>query len=838
MGEVYRARDDRLGRDVAVKVLLAFYSADPDRLRRFEQEAHTAGMLNHPNILAIYDIGTHEGSPYLVTELLEGETLRERLGGEALSPRKAIDYALQIANGLAAAHDKLIVHRDLKPENLVLTRDGRVKILDFGLAKLTQPEAAPGSSAANAPTASPTEPGVVLGTMGYMSPEQVRGRPTDQRSDLFAFGAILYEMLSGQRAFRGESPVETMHAILKSEPSGLAVSPALERIVRHCLEKNAEERFQSARDIAFNLEALATLTSSSAAPPPAIRASRRPVHWAAAGVALLAVTFLAGRKTGFVAGEKSRAAPSYRQLTFRRGVISSARFAPDGQTIVYTAAWDGNPTEIYSTRREFPESRSLGLVRAGLTAMSSAGEMAVVVGGTQAGFPAPLGYGALARAPLAGGSPREILEGVSWADWSPDGKQLAVVHLAEGKIRLEFPIGKVLYETAGNVSYPRISPSGDRIAFFDHPIRADNRGSVAIVDLAGKKNTLSTGWAAETGLVWSRQNPDEIWFTATPKGGGLALHGVTTRGDQRLITQGPGGMVLEDISQDGRALIRRDNFRRAVFGLAPGASQERDLSWFDNSRGFDLSADGKLLLFEEESEVTGPNYAVCLRKTDGSPPVRLGEGTPRSLSPDGKWALATHPNTPGLFLLPTGAGDPKQVKTDPLQDFFGRASWFPDSKRIAFAAREPGGRRRCWAQNIVDGGQKPQPITSEEEIFACSISPDGKLVATFAPDGKAALVPLDGGSPRPVSGLMPGDIPIQWTSDGRSWYLARFERATASIYRFELATGQRKLWKQITVPDRAGLERIGNVVVTPDGSSYAYTYIRVLSDLYLVEGLK
>src|SRR5438876_980229 len=283
MGEVYRARDTRLGRDVAVKVLPETFSADLDRLRRFEQEARAAGVLNHPNILAIYDVGTHDGSPYVVSELLEGETLRDRLRGAAFPTRKAVEYAIQIARGLGAAHEKGIIHRDLKPENLFITRDSRMKILDFGLAKLTQPRPAD-TSQTQAPTVAlnpdDTEPGVVMGTAGYMSPEQVRGQKVDHRADIFSFGAILYEMLTGKRAFHRESTADTISAILKEHPPDLSetnqrISPALERLVNHCLEKNPEERFHSARDLAFALEALSgstgvstqTVTIPALAPP-------------------------------------------------------------------------------------------------------------------------------------------------------------------------------------------------------------------------------------------------------------------------------------------------------------------------------------------------------------------------------------------------------------------------------------------------------------------------------------------------------------------------------------------------------------------------------------------
>src|SRR5437762_12504757 len=299
VGEVYRARDTRLGRDVAVKVLPSTFSADADRLHRFEQEACAAGALNHPNILIVHDVGTHDGAPYVVSELLEGETLRHRISGAAPVQRRVIDSALQIAHGLAAAHEQGIVHRDLKPDNIFITKDGRVKILDFGIAKLTQAEGT--RSQTDIPTRRVnTDPGVVMGTVGYMSPEQVRGQAVDHRSDIFSFGAILYEMLSGRRAFHGESAADTMSAILKEDPPDLSdtnqnISPALERLVNHCLEKSPESRFHSARDLAFALEAISgssaafnqTITAMTSVPARA--RIRKQLPWLVSALLVLAL---------------------------------------------------------------------------------------------------------------------------------------------------------------------------------------------------------------------------------------------------------------------------------------------------------------------------------------------------------------------------------------------------------------------------------------------------------------------------------------------------------------------------------------------------------------------
>src|SRR5512143_4142180 len=365
MGEVYRAKDPRLGREVAVKVLPASFSNDADRLRRFEQEARAAGLLNHPNITAVYDIGSHDGAPYVVSEFLEGETLRAALAGGHLSARKAIDHAIQLAQGLAAVHDKGIVHRDLKPENVFVTKDGRVKILDFGLAKLTHAEQG-GSAVTNLPTATgATEPGVVLGTLGYMSPEQGKGKPADARSDIFSFGAILYEMLSGQRAFQADSAAETMSAILREDPPDLSVTnqslpPGIDRILRHCLEKNPEQRFQSARDLAFDLGALSDVSAAGrlspmAGPEPRAAKTRLPVIAIAAALLLAAGTLAAGYFLGLRKGTSPP--PAFRQLTFRRGAIWGARLGADGKSVLYTASWEGKPTEIYVSHPESPDPR-------------------------------------------------------------------------------------------------------------------------------------------------------------------------------------------------------------------------------------------------------------------------------------------------------------------------------------------------------------------------------------------------------------------------------------------------------------------------------------------------
>jgi len=837
MGEVYRARDPRLGREVAVKVLPASFSQDADRLRRFEQEARAAGLLNHPNITSVFDIGTHDGAPYVVTELLEGETLRSRLAAGALAPRKALDYAIQIARGLAAAHEKGIVHRDLKPENLFVTKDGRVKILDFGLAKLKQPEAG-GEPETNLPTGTMgTEPGVVLGTMGYMSPEQVRGKAADARSDIFSFGAILHETLSGRRAFQGDTAADTITAILTKEPPDLSatnqdVHPGLDRIIRHSLEKNPEERFQSARDLAFDLEALSGTSTAVAVPVGTAPTDRKRRLLSI----LVPAALVIGVAAGILAGRKmfEREPPGFHQLTFRRGEISSARFAPDGQTILYAAAWDGKPVEVFLNRRERPESRPFGLSGVDVLAISRSGEMAVSLDRHVSGpF---IRSGTLAQLGVAGGgAPRPILEDVQFADWSPDSASLAVVREVGSQRQLEFPIGKVLYQTDGWISHPRVSPNGDFVAFLDHPTWGDDGGTAAVVDRSGKKRTLSELFATAQGLAWSAAG-DEVWFTAAPYGFNRGLYATTLSGRQRLLSRVTGNLTLQDVSHDGVALVSHDVLRAGTLCLPPGEQKELDLSWLDWSIGQSLSPNGRLIVISESGEGGGIGYSVYIRGTDGSPAVRLGEGSGGALSPDAKWVLAiVRPTTDAqIVVYPTGAGERKTLSREGLR--VQSVNWTPDGRRIVFAGNEEGRGVRVYVRDI-DGG-KPRAVSPEGyRPYPEAVSPDGRHVPARGPDRKLYLYPLEGGEPTVLVGLTTQDRTVGWSADGRSLYVHRRE-APVRVYRYDVATGQKQHWKELMPADAAGVAEVVRVFPTPEGKAYAYSYIRVLSDLYLVEGLK
>ncbi len=668
MGEVYRARDLRLGRDVAVKMLLSSFAADADRLRRFEQEAKAVALLNHPAILQIYDTGIHEGMPFLVMELLEGETLRARMKTKPLSLRKVLELGQQIAQGLAAAHEKGLTHRDLKPENIFITRDERAKILDFGLAKLRSPQTGDTDVTRGDHTLPmETKVGMVVGTVGYMSPEQVNGRPADPRSDIFAFGVILWEMVSGKRPFPGDSAVEIMHAILKDDPPelppGLPLPPSLHRTLLRCLEKDPRDRFQSAQDLAFELENVllgATSVSRSAWRPTLWRRWRfRPLF--AAGLAGLLV--LCGTALWLGRELAHREPPTLHRLTYRTGEIQSARFAPEGQSFVYSLRGSDEPGQLWLGRVEGLGARSLDLPRGTeILSIAATGEMALLLrpSGAASGSGILVPTGTLARAPLGGGAPREILEKVRSADWSPEGMNLAVVRVGEnGRQRLEYPIGRILFEAAAlnAIDCPKVSPRGDRVAFSEI-VSAGNQ-SLSVVDRKGRREVLARGEIQS--LAWS---PDgrELLFTLRLPEDRQELRMVTLSGRQRLVYSVLGRLAIRDVSPTGRVLLSHSMARRHLFLGQVSAGQERELSWLQSSKVADLTLDGKGILFAENREGAGPGGAY-FRRADGSEAVRLGDGDPLVLSPDGKWAVVrnlTHPGTE-LALLPTGPGEARRL---------------------------------------------------------------------------------------------------------------------------------------------------------------------------------
>jgi eukaryotic-like serine/threonine-protein kinase len=830
MGEVYRARDTRLGREVAVKVLLPEVSGDDSRRLRFEQEARSASALNHPNIVTVYDVGSVDSTIYLAMELVEGRTLREILAEGALPSRKMLDVGVQVAEGLAKAHEAGLVHRDLKPENLIVSKDGFVKILDFGLAKLTEPTSTDGLSVMQTIAGAPgTVPGTVMGTVGYMSPEQASGREVDFRSDQFSFGSILYELATGKRAFQRNTGAETLTAIIREEPEPVGQAnprvPAPVRwIVERCLAKEPEERFASTRDLARDLKSLRdhlSETSVSEVMPAAGPRRRGLPAWLVPAAALLLGAAVGIGALKVTEGRAPVSNTRMQRLTFKRGTVVSARFAPDGRSVVYAAAWEGKPVDLYTTRPESPESRSLGLPPASLLAVSPAGELAISLG-----WRPVLGWeslGTLARVALDGGAPREVLENVMDADWSPDGKELAVVREAGSSRRLEYPIGKVLYETVGWISHPRVSPDGSLVAVTDHPQRGDNLGRVLVLDRAGKKRL--EGPDAGTGLAWSKDGK-EVWYS------GATLGAVSLSGKDRNVANFMGFTTLEDVSRDGRALLLRANWRREIVALTGGETEARNLTWLDWSFPTAISADGKSVLFDEQNL---PAYLAYLRKTDGSPAVLLGKYHSIDLSPDGKWALVSDQAGKQLTLLPTGPGQSRTLPNGGLA--YQGSLFFPDGRRILSSANEPGRGSRLYMQDV--DGSKPRPISPEGVNFLPgSISPDGRTIAALGPERRIMLYPTEPGEPRPAQGFERDELPIRWTADGSAIWVFRQNEVPTKVYRVDMTTGGRTLWKELTPPDPAGVLTMGPILMTADGKSYVYSYRRTLDELFLVEGLR
>ncbi len=838
MGEVYRARDSRLRREVAVKTLPPSFAQDTDRLRRFEQEARVVGGLNHPNILAVYDTGTHNGSPYLVSELLEGQSLRQHMEGSSLPQRKAIDYGMQIARGLAAAHEKGVVHRDLKPDNIFVLNDGRIKILDFGLAKLFREEsfgsATPELQTVDHPQ-SGTTPGQVLGTVGYMSPEQVRGQATDHRTDIFALGAILYEMLTGKRAFKRDSSVETLNAILKEEPAELQevipnLTPGLDRVVRHCLEKNPAQRFQSASDIAFDLDTISS-QSGTGSRLTAVTDQRRS-HWKQAGAVLVMVLALAG--TYYAARDNSpRLSPHFHQLTFQRGSIYGAKFAPDGQSILYSAAWNGAPKQqVYTTRTDALMSRPIDLMDSEVLSISSKGEMAIRQKTDNNIIP----RGMLSVVPLTGGAPRELLGDVLQASWSQDGGSLAAVHIVGAECRLEYPIGKTILSTnTGDITDAAVSPDGKLVAFFDHPNFGDTRGYAAVVDLSGNAKRLTKEWSDLTGLAWSRSG-DEIWFTGSDAGINSALYAVNLSGRLRDLLHIPGRLHLFDISKEGQVLITNEATRQELYGRRMGQDRDLDLSWFDWTLGRSVSNDGQRAVLEEDGEGGGAEYTVFLRKTDGSPAIRLGSGMALDISPDGKWVASSGVKQPSpTVLLPTGAGQPMSLADGQLFHTGDGVRFLPDGKGVIIIATAAGKAPRTYIQML--DGSAPRSF-GPEGFRGTAVSPDGKSVVGRK-DNAFWMVPFAGDqTPQALPFVHADEVVLGWTSDNASIYVSDTSSTPVKVYVVDIKTGQRRLHHEHAPADLSGVSSIGAGRITPDGNFYTYNVGRTLSYLYVVEGLK
>jgi hypothetical protein len=844
MGEVYRVRDTRLDRTVAIKLLPSeLVNAPGRRVERFRNEALAIARITHPNICTLHDVGEDGSAIFLVMEYVDGTTLARRLEDGVLPLPLALRVAIQIAGALDHAHRHGVVHRDLKPANIMLTRDG-VKLLDFGLAKLKERDEQVPIDATRSERL--TEDGAIVGTVPYMAPEQIEGRDVDARTDIFSFGVVLFEMVSGRRPFAGDSRASLMAAIVTAEPPPLSSlqpqAPAsLERLILRCLAKDPDDRWQTARDLAAELRWIAEAGSSTTTAASGItRPPRRAALWGAVAGATLTAAVVAATVPSMW---PRPVVPEYQAVTYRRGVVSSARFTPDGQSFVYSASWEGLPYAAFLGRPGSPDARDLQLQDARIVSISRAGDMAMLFGpqNIQRAF----GVRTLASIPMAGGARRDMLTGVVDADWIPGTNSLAVVRDPGGSRpwTVEFPAGHTVHEARAAWSL-RVSPDGGRVAFFEGPAHFGGppEAMITVIDKSGHKSTVSRDLTA-LGLAWAPSGK-EVWFTATRPGqqGAPHLRAVSLSGVERALHHAPDWLMLHDISADGRILLSRNTIHVNITCKPAGDARERDLSWLLASSVRGLSRNGETLIFADPLYAVGPSsrHPMLFRRSmDGSPAVAIGEGDGGALSPDGQWALAISGGN--HVLLPTGAG---AVVTLPKGNVmrFGVGAWLGDSKRIVFTGDPGDDKPRGYLQEIPAG--IPRAITPDGVVLAgkAAVRDDnsilGRVGATWM------LFPIQGGEGQPVPALRPGDLPLQWSQDGRYVFtvdnIAGAARPPAAdVFRVELATGGRVLWKTLSPSDPVGVEHAREtVVITPDAQAYCYSYTRRLGDLFLVDGLK
>ncbi|MEO7134014.1 MAG: protein kinase, partial [Vicinamibacterales bacterium] len=857
MGEVYRATDTRLGRSVAIKVLPDSLARDTERLARLTREARVLATLNHPQIAAIYGIEEAGDVRALVLELVEGTTLADAVERRAFSIAEIMGIARQIAEALEAAHDKGIVHRDLKPGNIAITQDQVVKVLDFGLAKAVGTSGADREHSATDLAA--TREGMIVGTAAYMSPEQARGLTVDKRTDVWAFGCVLYELLTRTRAFSGRTTTDVFAAILEREPDWSrlpSATPAhVTRVLKRTLQKDAAQRL---RDIGDARIELASGADDGPAAPARSRLSR-PVAVAVGAIigaaALAAVVAWDRTLNGPVVA--SMPTPDFRQLTFRRGTIAMARFANDDKTLIYSAAWDGRVQETYTGTVDAPESRALDLPPGVLAAVSRKNELAVLLGcptDTMFGFC----KSTLATVPLAGGAPRALMKEVRFAEWSPTG-ELALVRASREGDRLEFPVGRLVHE-GGTLLFPRVDATGGRIAMATAPAgvtfrlsqqRTPDIGtagpvSLVVIDREGTKRTIPGTWPWITGIAWSPSG-DELWFSELRGRVGF-VHAITMDGRQRLLLRAPGSIRLHDVARDGSLLITQMAPRLVTMIKLPDQEVERPYSWFDTGLISELSADGRWALFTESGEAVAGKPTIYLRPTDGSTlPVRLGDGYGLALSSDAASVLSLLPSGQ-LAIVPTGAGESLTLARGDVEAYdTNYGAFFPGDRRILVYGRRRGEGLRAFVQDLPAGD--PRAITPDLDNNSYGvISPDGQWVvgSTAAADGALhMLYPVGGGGPQPIPGSRPDEPPIQWSADGSELFVRTFRTAEpgrrppeSSIFRVSLRTGNRRLWRTIRVTDTAGGGYPTGVMVTPDGRTFTYNYTQELHDLYLVTGVR
>jgi hypothetical protein len=848
MSRVFVAEEIALGRTVVLKVL-------PPELRpvlsvaRFEREVRVAARLQHPHIVPLLAAGHVGDVLYYTMPLVEGESLRTRLDRQYELPvTEATRLLRDVADALAHAHREGVVHRDIKPDNILLSH-GYAMVTDFGVARALD-EAATDVTV--------TRTGVAVGTPAYMAPEQAAAdTAVDHRADLYALGVVGYEILAGQAPFRGPTFQALVAAHFTQTPAPLrdarpSVPAELAAIVHCLLEKRPSDRYQTADEVVAALDRIASGSMPSLPPsapdasataaataagertgplPAAPGVSRRALLLGGAAVALAGAFgggILVGRRG------KAGASPAYQRLTFRRGMIRTARFGPDFQTVLYGALWDGDVCRVYSVRPESPESAPLPLPPAALLAASTSGELALALGTHLRGI---MTYGTLARVPLSGGAPRELHERVKYADWSPDGSELAIVRDVGDRDQLEFPAGTVLAvpdSPTGGFSFPRVSPAGDTVAVFELEAPQSLVGRVVIIDRSGTRRTESSRYFNVFGLAW---RGDAVWFTAADTRPLFrnAVYALQGSGAGRIVARVPGNTSLHDIAPDGRALIARTDDRSGLAVRVPGEPTERDLSWLDASILADISPDGRQILFTEFGVGGGPRESAYLRNTDGSAAVRLGDGRAHALSPDGRWAIVrSEARSPGFDVIPTGAGTAFRLERPGLTLLHVR--WLPDARQVVARARAGEEQARLYLLDVE--GSEVRPVTPADLAISggrWALSPDGTMVAV-ATGQRIEVFPIAGGSSRRVPGDTGTWSVVGWIESGI--LISERPEEGGSVFSLDPATGRRAPWADIQPRDPAGIMSLdlSTLVVTPDGRGYGYSWHRAMSDLYLVEG--
>jgi hypothetical protein len=845
MGEVWKAVDTTLDREVAIKVLPEAFSSDRERMARLEREAKVLAALSHTNIAGIYGFPEADGRTgggervrFLAMELARGEDLAQILARGPMPISEALDAARQIAAALEAAHASGIVHRDLKPANIKRTPDGQIKVLDFGLAKALEGAGASVASGATV-TSAGSVPGLIVGTASYMSPEQARGQAVDRRTDLWAFGCVLYEMLSGTRAFEGATVTDVLAAVVSSEPQWsrlpAATPAAVRRLLRRCLEKDVRKRLRDAGDASLLLEDNPEDMDAALRHDTAGRPAARPRWNSAIALALLAAGAIVGIAGGWWLAQRrtgaTTTAPSFKQLTFNRGMIRTARFASDGRTIVYGASWGGPPVKLYLARTESPETAPLAVPPAELLAISKSGEVAVSLGHSYYGW---MGEGTLARTSPLGGAPREVLQNIRSADWSPDESQLAVARHVTGGDQLEYPVGTVLDKTTGYFGDVRISPDGNSVAYADHPAWGDNRGNVAMVDRQGKKTILVPDLEAIQGLAWA-PGGKEIWYT-DHRGGEGRVMAVDLRGKLRTVHASISPLELFDIGADGRLLLGQQRSQRETLALLAGFSEPRMLFIPGDAtltRG--ITADGHAVLVVNHAT---HQYETFLVRSDRPGAVLIASGDAMAISPDHAWVLTNSPNLDKLFVTPTSMGPTRTLPNPDRIEYQSLASWLPDSKRFLLTGKIGASPSRAFVCDLESGAGKPfGPPGVQWPIYTGPpVSPDGQKVVLQDVDGTFKMWPVAGGNGVPIAGTRPQDQPLTFTEDGAALFVAG-QSLPIEIERLELASGKRTHWMSGAPTDPAGL-RFTLATITPNGKYWAMSTAKMLTHLYLVEGMR